>query len=153
MNSIVPTSACAAVLLLAAPCIAQSAAPVQAPAGYAPLTAPCSVQPDGGCASVDPAHPFPIDGMVHTAAVNRGASVGTTAVTLMPANAARRGYAVQVQSASASCYINGSGTATADYNSLQIGPGGYFQPDHHVGTGAISIVCSAANVAVYAREW
>lgn len=89
-----------------------------------------------------------------TAAIDRGAIVGTTAVTLMPANANRRGYAIQNQSTTASCYVSGLATATADYRSLIIGPGGYYDtPITHVGLGAISIICTAASTSVYAREW
>jgi hypothetical protein len=94
-----------------------------------------------------------ISNVIQATATDRGAVIGTTAVTLMAANPTRKSFSLQNQSATASCYINGTTTATADYHSLLVGPGGYFEPDHHVGTGAISVVCSAAATSVYAREW
>lgn len=94
-----------------------------------------------------------LSNVVQATATDRSALVGTTAVTLMAANPARKGWSMQVQSTTASCYTNGSAAATADYHSLQVGPGGYFEPDHHVGTGAISIICTGASTPVYAREW
>ncbi len=97
---------------------------------------------------------LPVETVVRSPAADRGASVGTSAIILIPANAARRGFSVQVQSASASCYINGQATASADFHSLLIPAGSLYEtPDTHVGTGAVSIVCSAAATPVYAREW
>lgn len=96
-----------------------------------------------------------VDTVIAAAATDRGAIVGTTAVTLIPANPARRGYRVQVQAANnVSCYVNGQAAATADFHSLMI-PGGalYETPPTHVDTGAVSIVCSAAGTSVYAREY
>ena len=94
------------------------------------------------------------DTVVRGPATDRGASVGTSATTLMPANAARRGIAIQNQSASADCYISGQGAASADWHSLKIPGGGYYEtPNTHSGTGAISIVCTAASTPVHAREW
>lgn len=97
---------------------------------------------------------IPVDGVVRGAATDRGATVGTTALTLMAANTARRGMAVQVQSATANCWINGAAAATADFHSLKIPANTYYEsaPTHSV-TGAISIVCDTAATAVYAREW
>lgn len=144
-------------LVLALPCgpaFGQSATNAAAPAGFAPINSPCVVQANATCASVSVTAPMPVDGVVRATSVDRGAVVGTTAVTLMAANAARRGYAIQVQSASASCYINGLAMATAGYNSLQIGSNAYYQtPPTHVGTGAISIICTAVATPVFAREW
>lgn len=96
----------------------------------------------------------PVDPVVRGTAVDRGVSAGTTATALMPANPARRGFAVQNQSAASDCYISGQAGATADYHSLKIPAGSYYEsPGTHVGTGAISIVCTAAATPVYAREW
>ena len=95
-----------------------------------------------------------VDTVVQAVSTNRGASVGTTAVTIMPANAARRGFSIQNQSSSAVIYLSGVGSATADYNSLMIPAGGYYEtPSQHAGTGAISIISNAASTPVYAREW
>lgn len=95
----------------------------------------------------------PVDTVIQAADADRGAIVGTTAVTLIPANTSRRWFSVQNQSGSASCYISGQATATADYHSLLIGPGALYEtPPTHVGTGVISIVCTAAGTSVYARE-
>lgn len=86
--------------------------------------------------------------------VDRGAVVGTTPVTIMPANRGRHGYSIQVQSPTATCFRREDGTATADYHSLQIPPGGYYAPEpSHIAVGPVSIVCSAAGTSVYAREW
>ena len=84
-------------------------------------------------------------------------SFGTTATPLFNANTARHFIVLQVQGAqdttgAVGCWINGSGTATNDANSLFIARGSYFESSTHVGTGAISIVCSAANMAVYSRQ-
>jgi hypothetical protein len=83
----------------------------------------------------------------------RSGLFGTTASQLMPTNGNRHFIVVQVQSASASCYIRGGGsTATADQNSLLIAAGAYFEPSTHIGTGAISIICTGASTPVYAVE-
>lgn len=109
---------------------------------------------DALAATVSRTNPLPTDTVVKAAAVDRGAIVGTTAITLIPTNAARRGFAVQVQSASATCYLSGQGAATPDYHSLQVAAGTYYEtPPTHVGTAAISVICSAAATPVYAREW
>jgi hypothetical protein len=72
----------------------------------------------------------------------------------MAANASRIGFSVQVQSASANCWINSGATATADYHSLKISAGTYFEsPASFVPTGAISIICDTAATSVFAREW
>lgn len=95
-----------------------------------------------------------VDTVIRATPVNRGATVGTTAVTLAAANASRRGFAIQVQSTTASCYVSTIATATADFNALLVAPGAYYEtPPTHTGTGAISVICTAAGTAVYAREW
>lgn len=97
---------------------------------------------------------FVADTVIRATPANRGASVGTSAVQLMASNTARRGFAIQNQSATASCYFSGIGTATADFNALLLPPGAYFEtPNTHVNTGAISIICTGAATPVYAREW
>lgn len=97
---------------------------------------------------------FVADTVIRAAPANRGASVGTTAVTLAAANSSRRGFAVQNQSTTASCYVSTIGTATADFNALWIGPGAFYEtPSTHTSTGAISVICTAAATPVYAREW
>ena len=95
-----------------------------------------------------------VDTVIRAAPVNRGATVGTTAVTLAAANPSRRGFAIQVQSTTASCYVSTIATATADFNALLVAPGAYYEtPPTHTGAGAISVICTAAGTAVYAREW
>ena len=97
---------------------------------------------------------LPVDTVVQATAVDRGASIGTAAVPLMAANAARRGFAVQNQSSTAKVYINGSATATADYHSLMVPPLSYYEtPAGHTGVGAISVISDTAATSVYAREW
>ena len=99
-----------------------------------------------------------IDTVIASASVDRGASItGPTAVTLAPANAVRRGFSAQNQSTGA-CWLNGVATAAADFHSLQIGAGAYFESSpHHVGTGAISAICPGATAAApapfYLREF
>lgn len=52
-----------ALALLLAPCVeAQTASSVQAPAGYAPMQAPCVKQADGTCEPVTAAKPMPVTG-------------------------------------------------------------------------------------------
>ena len=97
-----------------------------------------------------------VDTVIVGTSADRGALVGTTSVTLMPANTSRRGFSIQVQSSSASCYMSGLTTATADYHGLLIGgsqPTYYETKDSHVGQGAITLICTAANTPVYSREW
>ncbi len=203
----------------------QQAASVGAPAGYAPLQAPCVSQSSGVCNVVSASNPMPVtlpsglpiattttqlpstpgpktsvsslsitpasdasfaitamalplpggaatettlvavntklagtlkvDTVIAASATDRGASITTagTAQQLMASNSARRGLAVQNQSAGA-CYINGTGTATQDYHSLKIDAGSYYEtPPGHTGTGAVSIICAVSSAAVYAREW
>lgn len=142
-------------LACAVPAAAQDATNVIAPAGYAPVMAPCVKQADRTCPAVAAANPLPTDIVVKAIAVDRGGSFGTTPAPLMPANPARRGWSIQVQAAATvNCYVNGTATATADYHSLMIPGGNYTEnPFGHVGTGALSIICSAPATAVYAREW
>ncbi len=159
MKNLLHRASAVALALLPSPGFAQAVPgkAIIAPAGFVPAQAiycddgtghavACSFGTGGGGA---------VDIVVKASATDRGAIVGTTAVTLAPENAARRGWAIQVQAGSAvSCYVNGTAAATADYHSLQVGGGGYYQsPDGHVGTGALSVVCSAANTSVYMREW
>lgn len=95
-----------------------------------------------------------VDTVIKAAAANRGLVAGTTAAQIMAANTNRRGFAIQNQSATAKVYINGTASATADYNSLLVPPGGYYEtPPGHTGTGAISIISDTASTPVYAREW
>ena len=99
-----------------------------------------------------------IDTVIASASVNRGASfTSAAAVTIMPANASRRGVAFQNQGSS-NCYESGVATATADFNSLLIPAGGLYESGpQHAGTGAISVICPSATtsapVPVYAREF
>ena len=144
----------AALALLAAPAAAQVGSGVFFPAGPAPGSSPCVKQADGTCVPVSATNPLPVDTVTRSTATDRGGLFGTTAAQLMPANAARRGIHLQNQSTSASCWISGQATATADWHSLLIGPGVFYESaPTHVGTGAISIICSAANVPFYAREF
>ena len=145
----------AALVAMLLPCaaVAQSN-PVALPAGYAPLSSMGFGSLGGSVTPVDPTHPLPVDTVAKSTATDRGAVVGTSAVTLMAANTSRRGMAIQNQSASATCYISGQATATADYHSLMIPAGGYYETSPtHTGTGAISAICSAASTSLYAREW
>ena len=128
--------------------------PVAIPAGYLTGQAIAFTSAADHGVLVSAATPLPVDPVTRAASTDRGASVGTTAVTLMPANATRRGFVVQNQSASATVYLSGLGTAMADWHSLQLPPGATYETSaHHVGTGAISAIATAANTPVYAREF
>ena len=96
-----------------------------------------------------------------TATAGLVATVGTSAVTLFNANPNRHFIVVQVQSSAGDCFINGIGTASAtDGSSLGIprsptsssNVGGLYEPSTHIGTGAVSIVCTAAGTVVYSRQ-
>ena len=98
-----------------------------------------------------------IDTVIASTSTNRGASFTTAAaVTIMPANAARRGLAIQNQGTT-NCYESGVATATADFNSLLIPAGGLYESGpQHAGTGAISVICPGAAstaVPIFAREF
>jgi hypothetical protein len=96
-----------------------------------------------------------VDTVTKSVATDRGAVVTTaaTAQQLMASNTARRGFAIQNQSAGA-CYISGTATATQDFHSLRIDAGAFYEtPPTHTGTGAVSIICAVASASVYAREW
>ena len=88
-----------------------------------------------------------IDTVIASTSVNRGASfTSAAAVTIMPANTARRGLAIQNQGTSA-IYMSTLATATADFNSLLIPAGGLYTTDaQHVGTGAVSVICPERHV-------
>ena len=78
----------------------------------------------------------------------------TTKTVIMAANSARRGLAYQVQSALANVWVNGIGSATADYNSLKIPASSYYESSTaHVGTGAVAAIADTPATALYAREW
>lgn len=80
-------------------------------------------------------------------------SYAAAALQFAAANAGRRGFAVQNQSGG-NLWLSGSGTATADQNSLLLAPGDYFESaPHHTGTGALSIIGTAAGQPFYAREF
>jgi len=104
-------------------------------------------------AAYDIANPVPVTAVLpQIVSTSRSGVFGTTAAQLMPANPTRRFIQVQVQN-SATCYISGLATATADQNSLLLPGGGQlFESSTHVTTGAISIICTAASTPVYARE-
>lgn len=89
------------------------------------------------------------------ATVANGAAVTSNGgQPLMALNAARRGYKIQNQHATADIYINAQATATADYHSLKIPAGSYYESQPgHVDTGAVSIISTVASAPVYAREW
>ncbi len=122
------------------------------------LAAPVMAQnnPTPTCAGKDTAgNCYPgFSTVLRSVATDYGASVGTSSVILVQANPWRRGFSIQNQSASADCYISGINGATADYHSLKIAAGTYYEtPPTHVGVSAISIICTGAATPVYAREW
>ena len=75
------------------------------------------------------------------------------AVQFAGANTGRRGFSIQNQSGG-SLWLSGTGTATADQNSLLLAAGDYFESSpHHSGTGALSIIGTGAGQPFYAREF
>ena len=95
-----------------------------------------------------------VDTVIVATSTDKGASIGTSATTLIASNGSRRGYSIQNQSTTATCYVSNIATATADFHSLQIGPGGFYESSSvNIGTGAVSIICSAASTPIYAREF
>jgi hypothetical protein len=91
------------------------------------------------------------------AAMASGTAIATTSVgpqPIMAANATRRGIVMQVQSSNATVYFNPVATATADFHSLQIAPGGYYESSpQHISTGALSVISTVAATPLYAREF
>ena len=143
-----------ALALLAVPVVAQLGAVIQNPSSITPLQAIAFGTISTMATPVDATHPLPVDPVLRASAVDRGGLFGTSAAQLMPANASRHGFSVQNQSGGASCYISGQGTATADFHALKVDAGVYYEnPSSHVGTAAISIICTGASTSVYAREW
>ena len=128
--------------------------PVAIPAGYMTGQAIAFTSATDHGVLVSAATPLPVETVARASSVDRGALVGTAAVTLMPANPARRGFVVQNQSPSVTVYLSGLGAATADWHALMLPPGAtYESPAHHVGTGALSAIATAAGTPVYAREF
>lgn len=98
---------------------------------------------------VDPTPTRPLAG------TNRSATVGTTAVTLMAANAARRGWKVKNDTAS-DIWINfdAAATAAAGSGNFKIPAGGFAASEPgFVETGAMSAIGAAAGLAITAREY
>lgn len=142
-----------ALVLLATPAASQSLIPQcrNAAGSYMPCTPVVQVDKTG--TAYDASNPPSVISVLpQIVSTSRSGVFGTTAAQLMPANPTRRFIQVQVQN-SATCYISGLATATADQNSLLLPGGGQlFESSTHVTTGAISIICTAASTPVYARE-
>ena len=94
-----------------------------------------------------------VNTVVQGTATDIGATmVANTATTIAAINTSRRGFAIQNQTAG-NCYLSGTATATADYHSLVIAAGAYYESkDSHVGTGALSVICASAG-GLYGRQW
>lgn len=101
---------------LALPAAAQTASSIQAPAGYAPMQAPCVRQADGTCVPVSTTAPMPTGPVAITLAdvsvtVSTAQAAGTA--PLLPANPARRKLVI---TPAADCKIaiasGGTGTMT-----------------------------------------
>jgi hypothetical protein len=82
-------------------------------------------------------------------------TTGSTAQTLMAANAARRGLEIQNTHASADMYINELGAAAViGGSSIKIPAGALYVADAHgVPVASISIICATATATFAAREW
>lgn len=86
--------------------------------------------------------------------VNRSATVGTTAIVIMAANAMRQGWKIKNDSAG-DLWVNFDGTATATPGggNIKVPAGGYLASEPgFVETGAMSAIGSAAGLAVTVRE-
>jgi hypothetical protein len=91
---------------------------------------------------------------IRAAGTNRSTTVGTTAVTLMPANAVRQGWKIKNDTTS-DIWINFDATATAAPGSgnIRIPAGGYLSSEPgYVETGAMSAIGAASGLAITARE-
>lgn len=91
---------------------------------------------------------------IRAAGTNRSATIGTTAVTLMPANASRQGWKIKNDS-TGDLWINfdATATATAGGGNIKIVAGGYLTSEPgFIETGAMSAIGSAAGLAITARE-
>ena len=136
------------------PTIAISAASLPLPSGAATSANQATANTSLAAIQSAVAATLHVDTVVAATATDRGAVIGTSATQLMAANSSRRGIAIQVQSATANCWINGTAGATSDYHSLKIPASTYYEtPPGHTGTGAVSIICDTASTSVYAREW
>lgn len=92
---------------------------------------------------------------LRSAGTNRSATVGTAAVALMAANPARQGWKIKNDSAG-DLWINFDATATATPGSgnIKIPAGGYLASEPgFVETGTLSIIGSAAGLAITVREY
>ena len=99
--------------------------------------------------------------MIASASTDIGAQItSSAAVTLAAANPSRRGtaYENEATTVGADCWVSTVGTATADFHSLKVPAGGLVESQpHHVGTGAISVICpsatSSAPIPLYGRQF
>ena len=112
-----------------------------------------SVSPAAAQSVAGAAPPLHADTVIQGAASDIGVSIAAnTATTITAANTSRRGFSIQNQTAG-NCYLSGSAAATADYHSLLIATGTYYESkDSHVGTGALSVICASAG-GLYGRQW
>lgn len=97
-----------------------------------------------------------------TATNATGVAANSTPVTatsvgpqvIMAANANRRGTSFANQNASANVWFNAVGAATADYHSLKLIAGAYYEsPDHHSGTGTVAAITDTVGASIFAREF
>ena len=91
---------------------------------------------------------------VRSAGTNRSATVGTSAVVLMPANPNRAGWKVK-NDTTGDIWINfdGAASAVAGGGNIKIPAGGYLASEpRFIETGAISVIGSAAGLNITARE-
>lgn len=105
----------------------------------------------------------PVETVLKSTSADRGGTLTTaaTAVTLVPANTARRGLAVQNRNCpgasynvATSVFMSCLGTATQDFHSLEIPAGALYEtPSHHAGSGACSFISGTAGTQVYIREF
>lgn len=95
-----------ALALSASPCFAQTASSVQAPSGYAPVSAPCIEQSNGSCVSVKASTPMPTT-QAALAAATSTALIGTVTSSAVTPSSGSATFA--------------SGTATAGPFTPQLG--------------------------------
>lgn len=104
---------------------------------------------------------YNMDTVIPSVGTDIAATVGTSAVAIAPQNLSRRYIKLQVQTPGVTCYVSTIATATADNHSLMLvspstasgGSGVYYVSDpQDVGTGPISVICSAAGTLVYGRQ-
>ncbi|MGV7034852.1 hypothetical protein [Methylobacterium symbioticum] len=101
------------------------------------------------------ANGVPVTNTVRTNGINRSGTIGTTAVELIGPNGNRQGWKIKNDS-TGDVWINfdTTATATAGSGNIKVPAGGYLASEPgFVETGTLSIIGSAAGLAITVREY